>query len=152
MSNAKAAAVSLGIPLYKYLNPETNHHILPVPMLNIINGGKHADNSTDIQEFMIVPTKFSSFQEAMRGASEVYHTLRRHLARNGHYTTIGDEGGFAPRLNSNHEALADQVREFSPTVISCNSYPPMFQKSLPSTTTLCSMNDMAVANLSLIHI
>ena len=105
MSNAKAAAVSLGVPLYKYLNPETNHHILPVPMLNIINGGKHADNSTDIQEFMIVPAKFSSFQEAMRGASEVYHTLRRHLARNGHYTTIGDEGGFAPRLNSNHEAL-----------------------------------------------
>jgi enolase len=101
---AKAAAEASGLPLYRYLGG-TNARVLPVPMLNILNGGKHADNNVDFQEFMIQPWGFDDFHEALRAGVEVYHALRgvlhdRHLS-----TAVGDEGGFAPSLKSNEEAL-----------------------------------------------
>jgi enolase len=104
MAVAKAAAVSLGQPLYKYLGG-VNAKELPVPMMNILNGGKHADNNVDIQEFMIMPVGASSFAEALRMCAEIYHTLKKVLHDRGLATAIGDEGGFAPNLASNEEAL-----------------------------------------------
>lgn len=105
MAVAKAAAESLGLPLYQYLGG-ANSKVLPVPMMNILNGGKHADNNVDIQEFMIMPVGASSFAEALRMGAEVYHTLKAVLAEKGLSTAVGDEGGFAPMLESNEEALA----------------------------------------------
>lgn len=105
MAVAKAAAESLGLPLYQYLGG-ANSKVLPVPMMNILNGGKHADNNVDIQEFMIMPVGASSFAEALRMGAEVYHTLKAVLAGKGLSTAVGDEGGFAPMLKSNEEALA----------------------------------------------
>jgi len=104
MAVARAAAVSLNIPLFRYLGGVTAGE-LPVPMLNIINGGKHADNTIDIQEFMIVPAGASSFAEAIRMASEVFHTLKEVLKEKKHNTSVGDEGGFAPNLVSSKEAI-----------------------------------------------
>ncbi len=104
MAVAKAAAVSLGMPLYKYLGG-INAKELPVPMMNIMNGGKHADNNVDIQEFMIMPVGASSFAEALRMCAEIYHTLKKVLKDKGLATAIGDEGGFAPNLASNEDAL-----------------------------------------------
>ncbi len=104
IANAKAAANSLGLPLYRYLGG-VNARILPVPMMNILNGGKHADNNVDIQEFMIVPTGTKSFAEALRMGAEVYHHLKSVLKKKGYSTAIGDEGGFAPLLKSNEEAF-----------------------------------------------
>lgn len=104
MAVAKAAAVSLGQPLYKYLGG-VNAKELPVPMMNILNGGKHADNNVDIQEFMVMPVGAPTFAEALRWNVEVYHTLKKVLAGRGLATAIGDEGGFAPNLASNEEAL-----------------------------------------------
>tara|TARA_B100000029_G_C17579428_1_gene959165 strand:- start:154 stop:1446 length:1293 start_codon:yes stop_codon:yes gene_type:complete len=101
---AKAAARSINTPLYKYIN-NTGEYILPVPMLNIINGGRHAENSTDVQEFMVVPAGFESFSEAMRAGCEVYYSLLNILKKNGMQTTVGDEGGFAPSLASNQAAI-----------------------------------------------
>ncbi|HEX3031449.1 MAG TPA: phosphopyruvate hydratase [Bacillota bacterium] len=101
---AKAAAAAVGLPLYKYLGG-VNAKELPVPMMNILNGGKHADNNVDIQEFMIMPVGASNFKEALRMGAEVYHTLKTVLKEKGLATTIGDEGGFAPNLNSNADAL-----------------------------------------------
>jgi len=101
---AKAAANSLGMPFYQYLGG-VNAHLLPVPMMNILNGGKHADNNLDIQEFMIVPVGAQSFREALRKGVEVFHSLKNILAKKGLVTAVGDEGGFAPNLNSNAEAL-----------------------------------------------
>ncbi len=101
---AKAAAETLGLPLYKYIGG-TNAKILPVPMMNILNGGKHADNTVDIQEFMIMPHGASSFAEALRMGSETFHTLKSILKDKGYSTAVGDEGGFAPNLKSNEEAL-----------------------------------------------
>ena len=101
---AKAAARSINTPLYKYIN-NTGKYILPVPMLNIINGGRHAENSTDVQEFMVVPAGFESFSEAMRAGCEVYYSLLNILKKNGMQTTVGDEGGFAPSLASNQAAI-----------------------------------------------
>ncbi len=101
---AKAAAQSLGIPLYRYLGG-VNARLLPVPMMNILNGGRHADNNVDIQEFMILPWGFPAFSEALRGGVEIYHSLKAVLKRRGFSTGIGDEGGFAPDLRSNREAL-----------------------------------------------
>lgn len=105
MAVAKAAAESLGLPLYQYLGG-ANSKVLPVPMMNILNGGKHADNNVDIQEFMIMPVGASSFADALRMGAEVYHTLKAVLAGKGLSTAVGDEGGFAPMLKSNEEALA----------------------------------------------
>jgi enolase len=101
---AKAAAQSLKLPLYRYLGG-TNAKTLPVPMMNILNGGKHADNNVDVQEFMIVPAKASSFAEALRMGAEVFHSLKSVLSKKGYNTAVGDEGGFAPSLKSNAEAL-----------------------------------------------
>ena len=104
MATAKAAAIALGLPLYQYLGG-VNAHLLPVPLMNILNGGEHADNNLDIQEFMIVPVGAKSFREALRKGVEVFHALKSILAKKGLITSVGDEGGFAPNLNSNAEAL-----------------------------------------------
>ena len=104
LAAAKAAAASLGLPLYKYIGG-TNARILPAPMMNIINGGKHADNNVDIQEFMIMPLDAPSFGEALRMGAEVFHSLKNVLTKKGYNTSVGDEGGFAPNLKSNEEAV-----------------------------------------------
>jgi enolase len=101
---AKAAAAAKGLPLYKYLGGK-KARTLPVPMMNILNGGRHADNSVDFQEFMIVPTGAKSFAEALRMGVEVFHTLKSILKKKGYSTAVGDEGGFAPNLKSNEEAV-----------------------------------------------
>ncbi|APQ96576.1 phosphopyruvate hydratase [Clostridium botulinum] len=101
---AKAAANSLGMSLYQYIGG-VNAKVLPVPMMNIINGGKHADNNVDLQEFMIMPAGAPSFSEALRMCSEVYHALKSTLKSQGYDTGVGDEGGFAPNLKSNEEAI-----------------------------------------------
>jgi len=101
---AKAAAAARGLALYRYLGG-SNAHLLPVPMMNIINGGAHADNPIDIQEFMIMPVGAASCAEAIRMGAEVFHTLRKSLKDAGHNTNVGDEGGFAPNLKSAEEAL-----------------------------------------------
>lgn len=101
---AKAAAQSLRLPLYRYIGG-TNAVTLPVPMMNILNGGKHADNNVDLQEFMIVPVGTQSFREALRMGVEVFHALKSVLSKKGYNTAVGDEGGFAPNLKSNNEAV-----------------------------------------------
>ena len=101
---AKAAALSCGLPLYKYIGG-TNAKTLPVPMMNILNGGKHADNNVDCQEFMIVPVNAERFSEALRMGVEVFHNLKSVLSKKGYNTAVGDEGGFAPHLKSNDEAI-----------------------------------------------
>ena len=101
---AKAAANALCLPLYRYIGG-TNARVVPVPMMNILNGGKHADNNMDIQEFMIVPIGADSFTEALRMGAEVFHNLRSVLKSKGHNTNVGDEGGFAPSLKTHEEAL-----------------------------------------------
>ena len=101
---AKAASSSLNTSLYRYLGG-TTANILPVPFMNIINGGAHADNNLDFQEFMIVPHGFGKFSEAIRSGVEVFHTLKQLLSKNGYSTSVGDEGGFAPNLNSNEQAV-----------------------------------------------
>jgi enolase len=100
----RAAANALDIPLYRYLGG-VGARILPVPMMNILNGGKHAANSTDLQEFMIMPIGAPNFHEGLRWGAEVYHTLKKVLKESGHGTNVGDEGGFAPSLGSNEEAV-----------------------------------------------
>jgi len=104
MATARAAAASLGLPLYRYLGG-VGARTLPVPMMNILNGGAHADNSVDPQEFMIVPYGAAKFSEALRMGVEVFHTLKSVLKKRGYSTSVGDEGGFAPNLKSNEEAL-----------------------------------------------
>jgi len=99
---ARASAEELGLPLYRYIGG-TNTKLLPVPMMNVLNGGKHADNNVDLQEFMIVPVGGGSFKEALRIGAEVYHTLKSILKEMGLSTAVGDEGGFAPNLKSNEE-------------------------------------------------
>ncbi|NLN84021.1 MAG: phosphopyruvate hydratase [Firmicutes bacterium] len=101
---AKAAARALGLPLYRYIGG-TAARTLPVPMMNILNGGEHADNNVDIQEFMIMPVSAESWVEALRVGTEIYHNLRNVLKSRGYQTGVGDEGGFAPNLSSNEEAL-----------------------------------------------
>ena len=104
LSIAKASAIALGLPLYKYIGG-INAHILPVPMMNILNGGKHADNSVDLQEFMIMPVGAKSFTSALRICTEVFHTLKSVLKKEGMSTSVGDEGGFAPNLKTNEDAV-----------------------------------------------
>src|SRR5690625_5097474 len=104
MAVAHAAADYLEIPLYNYLGG-FNANILPVPMMNILNGGEHADNNVDIQEFMIMPVAASSFKESVRVGAEIFHALKKVLQDKGLNTAVGDEGGFAPNLASNEEAL-----------------------------------------------
>ena len=104
LANARAAAAYLEVPLYKYLGGP-NARTLPVPMMNIINGGAHADNNVDFQEFMIVPVGAESFNESLRIGAEIFHTLKAVLKKKGYATSVGDEGGFAPNLRSNEEAI-----------------------------------------------
>ncbi len=104
LATAKAAADASGLPLYRYVGG-TSAHVLPVPMMNIINGGAHADNPIDIQEFMIMPVGAATCRDAIRVGSEIFHTLRKALKDAGHNTNVGDEGGFAPNLKSADEAL-----------------------------------------------
>jgi len=104
MAVARVAAKSLGMPLYRYLGG-ANAMTLPTPMLNIINGGSHADNSVDFQEYMIMPVGFEDFAEGLRASSEVYHNLKKILKEKNHNTALGDEGGFAPNLSSNEEPI-----------------------------------------------
>ena len=105
MAAADAAAKAGNIPLYRYLNT-SNEYVMPVPMMNIINGGSHADNSVDLQEFMILPVGAPTFREAIRYGAEVFHTLKKVLTDQGMTTTVGDEGGFAPNLPSNEAAIS----------------------------------------------
>ena len=111
MAIAKAGALSAGVPLYEHLAALSGKasgakaHLLPVPMMNILNGGAHADSSVDFQEFMVMPLAASSFSEALRTGAEIFHSLRGILKKKGHSTGVGDEGGFAPSLSSNREAL-----------------------------------------------
>lgn len=104
LATAKAAAEAIGMPLYRYLGG-TFAHVLPVPMMNILNGGSHADNNVDIQEFMIMPVGASTFREALRMGTETFHSLKKVLHDKGLNTAVGDEGGFAPNLGSNEEAI-----------------------------------------------
>ena len=101
---AKAAAKEIGMPLFQYIGG-INANVLPVPMMNILNGGEHADNNVDIQEFMVMPVGAKSFKEALRMGTEIFHTLKTVLKEKGLNTAVGDEGGFAPNLTSNEEAL-----------------------------------------------
>ena len=113
LANAKAAAVDKKVPLYQHiseLNNTPGEYLMPVPMMNIINGGEHADNNVDIQEFMIQPVGAENFREALRMGAEVFHNLKKVLSGMGLSTAVGDEGGFAPNLASNEEALAVIVK------------------------------------------
>lgn len=101
---ARAQAAEQKLPLYRHLSPR-DRYVLPVPMFNVLNGGRHADNNVDFQEFMIAPIGAPSFSEALRAASEIFHTLKKILHLSGFETSVGDEGGFAPRLRSNEEAM-----------------------------------------------
>jgi enolase len=104
LATAKAAADASGLPLYRYVGG-ASARTLPVPMMNIINGGAHADNPIDFQEFMVMPVGASSFREGLRMGAEIFHTLKKELKAAGHNTNVGDEGGFAPNLKSAEEAL-----------------------------------------------
>jgi enolase len=103
LANAHAAAAVKGVPLYRYLNPDAR--VMPVPMMNVVNGGKHADSNVDMQEFMIMPVGAVSMAEAIRMGAEVFHALAAVLKKRGHSTNVGDEGGFAPNLKSNEEPI-----------------------------------------------
>src|SRR3954451_4784327 len=104
MAAARACANALQVPLYRYLGG-AGANILPTPMMNILNGGAHADNNVDFQEFMVMPVGAESFSEALRCGAEIFHTLKGVLKGRGYSTSVGDEGGFAPNLKSNDEAV-----------------------------------------------
>jgi enolase len=103
LATAHAVAAQDGVPFYRHLNPDA--HLMPVPMMNVLNGGKHADSNVDMQEFMIVPLGAANFPDAVRIGAEVFHSLARVLKKHGHSTNVGDEGGFAPNLRNNQEPL-----------------------------------------------
>ena len=105
LANAYAAAASHQMPLFCYLSGSEDRYVLPVPMMNILNGGEHADNNIDIQEFMILPVQFKKFSEALQAGVEIFHALKSVLKQQGLNTAVGDEGGFAPNLPNNHAAL-----------------------------------------------
>ncbi len=109
LAAAKAGAMEADLPLYKYLGG-VNAHVLPVPMMNILNGGSHADNSIDFQEFMIMPVGADRFSEGLRMGVQIFHELKKVLSKMGHSTNVGDEGGFAPNLSSNTEAIETVLR------------------------------------------
>ena len=128
MAVAKAAADELELPLYRYVGG-ANAHVLPVPMMNVVNGGVHADNSIDLQEFMVMPVGAASFSEALRWGTETYHTLKKLLGKRGLSTAVGDEGGFAPNLSHNEEAVkilceAIELAGYRPGVDICIALDP----------------------------
>ena len=104
MAVAKAAAEEAALPLYRYIGG-TNAKTLPIPMMNILNGGAHADNKIDFQEFMVMPVGAASFSEGLRWGVEIFHALKSVLKKKGYSTNVGDEGGFAPNIQSNEEAI-----------------------------------------------
>jgi enolase len=110
MASARAAAAEAGVPLWQYLAPAEGPRVLPVPMMNILNGGAHAPNNVDIQEFMVMPLNFDTFPEALRCGVEIFHHLKKVLSEAGKNTAVGDEGGFAPDLASNEEAVEVVLR------------------------------------------
>jgi enolase len=112
MAAAKAAAIEAGLPLYRYIGG-TNAKTLPVPMMNILNGGAHADNKIDFQEFMIMPVGAADFSEGLRWGVEIFHTLKSVLKKKGYSTNVGDEGGFAPNIQSNEEAIETVLESIS---------------------------------------
>jgi enolase len=112
---ARAAADELGMPLYKYVGG-VNANVLPVPMMNILNGGAHADNKIDFQEFMVMPVKAESFSHGLRMGVEVFHHLKSVLKSAGYSTNVGDEGGFAPNIQSNEEAIEIVLRAIEKAV------------------------------------
>jgi enolase len=118
LAAARASAAENGLPLYRYLGGEAAH-ILPVPMMNVLNGGAHADNSVDFQEFMVMPVGAPTFSEALRWGTEVFHALKKTLHDQGKATAVGDEGGFAPDLDSNEDALSTLI-----TAIEAAGYSP----------------------------
>jgi enolase len=118
LAAARASAAENGLPLYRYLGGE-GAHILPVPMMNVLNGGAHADNSVDFQEFMVMPVGAQSFAEGLRWGAEVFHALKKTLHDQGKATAVGDEGGFAPDLSSNEDALVTLI-----TAIEAAGYTP----------------------------
>jgi enolase len=109
MAAAKAASQSVGLPFYRYIGG-ANARTLPVPMMNILNGGAHADNKIDFQEFMVMPTGASTFSEGLRWGVEIFHELKKQLKDKGYSTNVGDEGGFAPNIQSNEEAIEIVIR------------------------------------------
>ena len=124
MATARAAAAQLELPLYRYLGGP-NARTLPVPMMNIINGGAHADNNVDFQEFMVVPVGAPTFSEALRIGAEIFHQLKSVLKSKGYATSVGDEGGFAPNLRSNEEAVETILESivkagYAPGLIVCS--------------------------------
>ncbi|MCX8026657.1 MAG: phosphopyruvate hydratase [Thermodesulfovibrionales bacterium] len=114
MAVCRATAIEYGLPLYRYLGG-CNAKVLPAPMMNIINGGAHADNNLDIQEFMIMPIGFDDFASALRAGSEIFHTLKSILKKKGLNTAVGDEGGFAPNLSTNEEAITTIIQAIKDT-------------------------------------
>jgi enolase len=141
MAVARAAAISAKLPLYSYLDRMVPTKI-PVPMMNVINGGKHADNSVDFQEFMIVPSGAPNFREALRYATETFHSLKRILKKRGYSTNVGDEGGFAPDLRSNEEACEIIVK-----AIETAGYEPGKEISIALDPAATSFFDSGVYNL-----
>ena len=121
LANAKAAAISSKKELFAHIS-KSDEYLIPVPMLNVINGGKHAENSTDIQEFMIVPVGFRTFSGAIKAGSEVYQSLQKNLSESNLSTTVGDEGGFAPQLPSNESALEILVDAITSTGYECGRH------------------------------
>ena len=121
LANAKAAAISSKKELFAHIS-KSDEYLIPVPMLNVINGGKHAENSTDIQEFMIVPVGFRTFSDAIKAGSEVYQSLQKNLSESNLSTTVGDEGGFAPQLPSNESALEILVDAITSSGYECGHH------------------------------
>src|SRR6202789_873277 len=141
MAAARAAAAQLALPLYQYLSrysSEGHADTLPVPMMNILNGGAHADNSVDVQEFMVMPLGAPNFHEALRWGIEVFHSLKAVLKKNGYSTSVGDEGGFAPNLKSNVEAV-ERVLE----AITAAGYKPGEQVSIALNPAWSDFSDRA---------
>jgi enolase len=124
MAAAKAAAQEAGLPLFRYIGG-TNARVLPIPMMNILNGGAHADNKIDFQEFMVMPIGATSFSEGLRWGVEIFHALKTVLKKKGYSTNVGDEGGFAPNIQSNEEAIETVL-----TAISAAGYQPGTQVTI----------------------
>jgi len=135
MAVARAAADALALPLWRYLGG-ANACMLPTPMMNIINGGKHADSGLEVQEFMIVPHGFSTFSDALRAAAEIFHTLKSQLAKDNLTVSVGDEGGFAPKLKTNEEAIERIVR-----AVETAGYKPKAQVSIALDAALSEFYD-----------
>jgi enolase len=137
MAVARAAADTVGLPLWRYLGG-ANACKLPTPMMNIVNGGKHADSGLEVQEFMIIPHGFGTFSEALRAATEIFHTLKSQLAKDNLTVSVGDEGGFAPKLKTNEEAIERIVR-----AIEAAGYKPKDQVSIALDAALSEFYDRA---------